>query len=131
MYRITTEGTNDYHFQTMNLDTVNPPLPSPFANRPAKIRDLLTDKSKWTQNLYSRDAAGNSVMPSDYLKRTPVSFCLRGAAYWCYGEGERYNAIDQRLRDEMARRGFSLTKWNDHPQRTFEEVRALVEELDI
>ena len=89
-----------------------------------KIRELYTDKSKWTQGAFARDAAGESTR--DLGKA--VSFCLLEAINYCYSPLERpwiYGRLWNRF-------GYcQILAWNDARGRTFEEVKAFVEELDI
>ena len=51
-----------------------------------KVKDLLTDESKWTKGAYSRDAEGETT---DLLDRGAVCWCLRGAIDLCYNGDER------------------------------------------
>ncbi len=90
-----------------------------------KVRDLLTDESKWTQHLYARDANG---VTTDLSGPYATCWCLVGALERCYGMTPEFSLAYTRL----ARRTVNgVTEWNDTPTRTFTEVRALVEELDI
>ncbi len=88
-----------------------------------KIKDLLTDESKWTTRYCARNVKGKSV-----LARNPeaVCWCLFGALIKCYDHGgffDQEELIKTKVHDFIA--------WNDAPERTFEDVRKLIEELDI
>ena len=106
-----------------------------------KVKDLLTDPSKWTQCKMARDAKGIALV--DQELEYGVSFCLLGAVRRCYIRGTKeYNDILRRICNKIKldysvpEWGMDLvsgpiTCWNDKDGRTFEEVRALVDELDI
>lgn len=91
-----------------------------------KIRELLSDESKWTQGHLALRADGldTAVEVDDAIR-----FCLYGAVERCYGpfgvlrSHEIYGRIIDDLRTDPVR-------WNDAPDRTFADVRALVERLD-
>lgn len=92
---------------------------------PAKVRDLLREPGQWTQNSSARDAAGQPCNGTDPLA---VAWCLMEAIDCCYPEdaqGEIYN----KLYDAID--GQSLLRWNDMLERTFADMRTLVERLDI
>lgn len=89
-----------------------------------KVKDLLTGPDKWTQGWNARDIDGFSKH-HDGVRA--VCWCLHGAIWKCYGplDGRRVcDKVEHRLH-------VPLTHWNDSPNRTFDEVRRLVEELDI
>ena len=93
-----------------------------------KIRELLTDESKWCKKSYAFDAQGRKT--TGYSPNA-VKFCLVGAAQHCYGTG--YIEYVIKMQDALKRK-FDvgvIALWQDQPERTFAEVKALVEELDI
>lgn len=90
-----------------------------------KIHELLTDTSKWTQKTLALTAKGVGVKSSH---PEACSWCLLGACIKCYGIEKADNEITAQIRAKL---GCGLVSWNDSPNRTFEEVRALVLELDI
>lgn len=92
-----------------------------------KVKELYTDASKWTQRTYAADANGECV---SYHMDSAVCFCLAGAIHRCYPEdNEEKNTVYKKLNQRL--HGLMYIDWNDEPGRTFEEVKALVEELDI
>lgn len=98
-----------------------------------KIRELLTNQSKWTKGAFAKTATGH---PTDYDSNDAAKFCLVGAARKCYGRGEEGNAVLRTLIYEIdGRRPFrdakNVASWNDALGRTFADVKALVERLDI
>lgn len=102
-----------------------------------KIRQLLSSPKKWTQEYYSYDKDGNRCEPNS---KEAVCWCLGGAVLRCYS----HKNITQREKiivklqkvlngklDRVKEHGNPISGWNDFPGRKFEEVKALVDELDI
>jgi len=86
-----------------------------------KVKEFLT-KENWTQGYYAKDAAGIYCEWSSVLAQ---KFCLLGASFKCYpGQKKTMEGLLDNACGEAA-------VWNDQPGRTFEEVKALVEKLDI
>ena len=89
-----------------------------------KIRELLTDESKWTKWKIAIDISGNIVLPDD---PTAVCWCLSGAITKCYTEWFdrlRIKSIVQTaINDEY------VTIFNDTHE--FEDIKRLVDKLDI
>lgn len=88
-----------------------------------KVRELLSGPDKWTQGWSARLADGrecNSTMDG------AVCWCLGGAIRYCHeNPGEVYHRACEHLGV------YALEVWNDAPERTFEDIRKLAEELDI
>lgn len=87
-----------------------------------KIKELFTDSSRWTKGALARDINGEFTdIDHGY------SFCLSRAIYKCYPYDSKLIIfkIKPKLKEPL------IVNWNDAPERTFEEVKALVEELDI
>ena len=89
-----------------------------------KIKELYSDASKWTQGTFYKDKSGNKVNS----KEDGVSFCLIGAVDYCYVLHIEWFEIYNKIANKV---GCPPTVYNDDKCRTFEEVKALVEELDI
>lgn len=91
-----------------------------------KVRELFTDESKWTQGHAARNEKGERVW---YKSPEACCWCLVGAINKCYVPAIRPE-IFEKISDYInSRAGISV--WNDAPERTFAEVKALVEKLDI
>ena len=100
-----------------------------------KVRDLLKTEDDWCKGDYCKDKhtqevkdpVHSTVMPGSYPDN--CRFCLVGAIIQCYGVRNKrfYDCIDK----IQSKLGVFPTFWNDAHVRTFEEVRELVEELDI
>jgi hypothetical protein len=99
-----------------------------------KVKDILSDASMWTQGACARDKADRQC---SVLSDAAVRFCLRGAAARVYSgqaldaameaiaraigfDGDWYDGIDR-----------EIEIWNDNPDRTFEEVRQVIEKADV
>lgn len=100
-----------------------------------KVREFLTDESKWTQDSLARDSEGNGLSKSNDPKAT--SWCLAGAIQYCYGTDwpRTYSRVDDYivgfLSDQYEYEYDNLEDWNDAESTTFADVKALVEKLDI
>lgn len=89
-----------------------------------KIKELFSDSSKWTQGEYAKDAKGNMVWVDS---PKAVCWCLEGAVRHCYPPS-KWCETYAKLHNEL---GGWASVWNDNNKRTFEEVKALVEKLDV
>lgn len=91
-----------------------------------KVKDLLTDESKWLKVDLARNHRGESCSPDDVHA---VAFCLFGAILRVYDSECDY--VRHRVANFANAPLGSVALWNDDEERTFADVRALVEELDI
>lgn len=92
-----------------------------------KVKELLSDESKWCKRTYARDANDVSISADS---DAACSFCLLGAIHRCYQIG----SIDviKRVRTKLQIESYeTVGTWNDNRNTTFADVKALVEELDI
>lgn len=99
-----------------------------------KLRELLSGPSAWTQGGNARAADGETVHA---FSDRAVCWCLVGAirkVCW-YPSGfdlVKAHRIETRIIKALGLADFSdVMKWNDAPERKFEEVKSLVEKLDI
>lgn len=92
-----------------------------------KVKELLADESKWTQGVYARAANGRPTL----VDHNAVCWCLDGAIRHCYPAAYDDVVLRQKLSAYFVPLGTNIIRWNDDPARTFEEVQALVHELDI
>lgn len=92
-----------------------------------KLHKLLSDPSKWTKKAIARDANNNKVGSGD---PTAVCFCLIGAVFKLhpFSFDDRQN-LYEKIETKVPRG--DIVGWNDAPERTHEEVLALLKELDI
>lgn len=81
-----------------------------------KVKDLLTDESKWYH-------------PGD--REAGDLNCIATAIYSAYGSTSS-DAILKRVAAKVGgKTAKDIQRWNDAPERTFADVRQLIEELDI
>lgn len=98
-----------------------------------KIKDLLTDKSKWTQYTEARDKNNNPIYASN---KEATKFCLLGAIKRCYyGDflypGSMIEMLSVKRRIALEIGTTRIDYYNDDPKRTFKDIRNLIEKLDI
>jgi hypothetical protein len=92
-----------------------------------KIRELLSDESRWTQRTDARDDRGAPCNPSSRYARR---WCLLGAISKCYdGDLFIYNRIENHLGVDCHGKSIFVSKFND--THTYVDIKALVDELDI
>jgi hypothetical protein len=89
-----------------------------------KVKDLLSSPEKWTQQAYAKTKHGIATSSSD---PDAFCFCLLGAVHKCYSIDE-IGYINQKIQRNIEG---AIAEWNDDPTRTFEEVKQLVESLNI
>jgi len=97
-----------------------------------KAHELLSDASKWTKGAFAKNKDG---IRTNYSSRNAVCWCLLGAMDKCYDKSgwEFQFALFNKLRTVIKTK-YNITgvsKFNDAPERTFEEVHNLLKELDI
>lgn len=90
-----------------------------------KLKDLFTDTSKWTQHYSSRD---RHTAPCPIDCKDAVCWCLAAAIDKCYMPLERAD-----IRNKITKYiGFpSIMLYNDNDKTTFNDIKQLVETLDI
>jgi hypothetical protein len=97
-----------------------------------KIKELLSDESKWCRGAFAKDKDGFPITESH---QDACKWCLAGAGYFCYGIVDWENEVGPRawaaIRKLTGLEEVSASRWNDDPNTKFEDVRKLIEELDI
>lgn len=89
-----------------------------------KIRDLLTDESKWAKFCWARDKDGKECYPDS---KNAVAWSIDGAVQKCYLPIQ-WPHINHTMSEYLEER--PIQKWNDK-YATFKDVKKLIEELDI
>jgi hypothetical protein len=92
-----------------------------------KAYELLSDESKWAKKSYAYEATGG---PCDPRSETACSWCVMGAIERCYFDGEvtgMYLDMITKVKRKVGR----IPEWNDAKETTYEEVIAVLKELDI
>jgi hypothetical protein len=103
-----------------------------FVEDAMKVKELLDSPERWTKGFQARNALGRPAMANS---KQAMCWCLGGAINRCYPTIEHRRVVLDRIFETVPEivvlHNDSLAEWNDAPERTFEDVRALVEELDI
>lgn len=95
-----------------------------------KIKELLTDESRWCKGHVARNKYGEK---EDIESEQAVCWCLSGAIGKCYPYKDR-NAISLKIRDAIVKHlGYVLgtIAFNDDKKTTFEDVRKVIELADV
>jgi len=93
-----------------------------------KIKDFLKHESQWTKDAPSRDVNGKPTFSVNDVDA--VRWCLLGLVALCYPV--QLDNIVARIRQKLFPDGTGhVDGWNDAPERTFDDVVKLVNELDI
>jgi hypothetical protein len=91
-----------------------------------KIKELLSDKSRWCQGTYAKNQSDISVMPTS---EAACKWCLSGATLKITN-GEYQSEIWDKINVYIANKyEMSVPKFND--THTYEEVMEVVNELDV
>jgi hypothetical protein len=99
-----------------------------------KVKDILSDPSKWTQGAAARNKRGElcSVLSPDATR-----FCILGAIARVYRSRKSMRECERRVAAAIEALGGRITysteigDWNDNPYRVFEEVRQVIKKADI
>jgi hypothetical protein len=91
-----------------------------------KIKDLLTDRSRWVQGPVAMDRYGRSVYPES---RWACKWCLWGAIEKCYSNWDDVLVVRDKLYSVLPYP--NIIEWNERRGRTFDEVRAAVVAADV
>jgi hypothetical protein len=92
-----------------------------------KVRELLCDESKWIKRAMSRSRSKGIL--KIMVAGDADGWCLSGALIDCYPDIRERDEIILKIYKAINPR--TMVEWNDDPDRTFGDVRSLVEQLDI
>lgn len=102
------------------------------AKRRKQVATVLRDAAElvnrgWTQGDYARDAAGHEVDPRD---PEAVCWCAQGAIWkaGCTAEFQAISVLCTHINDTPGWYVDTVIAWNDHPDRTAEEVATTMRE---
>ena len=97
-----------------------------------KVRDILTDESKWCKGTRAVTVENEFCSPLD---PRAVKWCLVGAIEKAYGRGVEYTVTVMKVLKEVNYSAFmgpsGIAYFNDSIGIQFKDVRNLVERLDI
>jgi hypothetical protein len=100
-----------------------------------KAKELLDDASKWTQGVLARDSESRGCYP---VSPEAMSWCVVGALCRIY-EDERklldaIHLVGKAIADLYDYNQLTVDEiedWNDDPERTFDDVRKVLETADV
>jgi hypothetical protein len=95
-----------------------------------KMREILNSEKRWTQGAVARDEFGRITY---WNSASAVQFCVLGALWNCYSperDIKAWRMAWQRIEAELGR-DVNLDEWNDNPNRTFGDIKALLEKTDL
>jgi hypothetical protein len=105
-----------------------------------KVKDFLSDASKWAQGTSARDRFGRPCSP---WSPDAVSFCVLSAISLVYPkrrdeQSKRSWEVREAIRNAILDLGWrcsdnviGIQVWNDLPSRTFSDVRLVLEKADV
>ncbi len=92
-----------------------------------KAYELLSDESRWARKNYAYEVEGGSCDPRS---SNACAWCVLGAIERCYyDDGITKTYLD--VMSKLGNRVGNIPCWNDAKGRTYEEVLAVLKELDI
>jgi hypothetical protein len=98
-----------------------------------KAHELLSDPKKWIKKLYAVD---NTGLVTSSKSPEAVCWCINGALQRCYQDSIVRDEVRRKIAMHLDLNGIdkphdTIVKWNDAPERTFEDVHNLLKELDV
>jgi hypothetical protein len=98
--------------------------------RRMKIKELLIDETKWTQNCNARDKDETPINPNS---PEAVCFCLIGAIHVCYPDPQDHNDVYDKIQNQIRTKYLIpfISDWNDSSERTFEEVKEVIDKANV
>ena len=102
-----------------------------------KVCNFLNSPEKWTQDAYARNALGFEVDAND---PSAVSWNLSGAINYCYFLTVPLETKTEEYKKSLAVKMHKIIEiintpdvwaWEMEPQRTFEEIKKVITQVDI
>lgn len=95
-----------------------------MSTEPKTLQELFSKDGSWTQGCIARDRNGQECSEDS---TEAICWCLYGGTHKIYGY-PMSSLIKENVRNIL---GISIVKWNDEKERTIEDIRNLVKELNI
>lgn len=92
------------------------------------LKELFSDKSKWTKGFYAYNQAGENVVPNYNEPNGATCFCLLGGIALCYAPTYKRTQLIVRIQELI--QNDNIAAWQDAPERTFQDIQNLLEELN-
>lgn len=101
-----------------------------------KVKDLYAVEKRWIKVCYKSYDTTVPELPDSFDDTSYNCFCLAGALHLCYPDTSSRLEVKERVLKYIYNYSSkqiynSIEGWNDAPERTFDEVKKLVEALDI
>jgi hypothetical protein len=93
-----------------------------------KIRELLSDPTRWTQHVSARNVQGDPVHPRS---EEACAWCLLGAMHKCYDSEEVQAAIYEKLVQYIIAKDSDLRAASLNDRLGYDAVMEVVTELDV
>ena len=103
--------------------------------RPSRVADVLTSPTQWTKGAFARSLQPKP--PIDVFDPKAEQFSLGGAINKVYGRSQIKtlpSLIKNQVREylqEHYEHYRTIEEWNDHPDRTFEDIQQVIKALDL
>ena len=99
-----------------------------------KVKELLSDESKWTKGVLAKTSSGSDCSPTD---PKATCFCILGAIDHCYANNPiAADLAITKVKKAIAIVGYNIlvpmtiSTFNDH-HATFEDIKKVLEIADI
>jgi hypothetical protein len=86
---------------------------------------LFSGPERWVQGMWAADAGGNYKNPES---KEACRWCLGGALIYVTNDLGLTGNLSYELGSSPFIGNSNLIEWNDEPQRTFEDIKALIAE---
>ena len=98
-----------------------------------KMRELLADKSRWTQGVYARDKDGLSV---DFDSPAAICWCISAAFQKCYGpftdrSAASLHPVWERIKAATEELGFWYDAISINETLGYDAVMQILEKADV
>lgn len=103
--------------------------------KPSLVSEVLVSSNHWTKGAFARSS--HPKAPADVFDPKAEQFSLGGAINKVYGRSHIKalpSLIKTQVREylqEHFEHYLSIEEWNDHPDRTFEDIQQVIQALDL
>jgi hypothetical protein len=92
-----------------------------------KVQELLSSEDRWCRVHLAMNKDGKATAPND---PDACRWCLLGALLRC-GATPYWEQIAAVIKKRTGGKDMSLSIYNDAPDRTFEDIKSLLQEADV
>lgn len=94
--------------------------------RAKTVASLFRYEKRWIKGEIARAKCGINMVPTNSTDPDACQWCLLGAIYKVYPDN-----TDEIISKLCCLIGIRIANWNDVPERTFKQVKALVKKAGI